>query len=92
MLTVVVAISVFAFAGLATADKPVCLDADGDEVACEKKGPPGDAESADGTGTESADGTGVESADGTGIESADGTGIESADGTGTESEADPEGG
>ena len=91
LFAAVITTSVFAIAGPVAADKPVCLDADGNEVACEK-GPPGDAESADGTGTESADGTGIESADGTGIESADGTGIESADGTGTESEADPEGG
>ena len=68
MLTAMVAVSVFAVAGMATADKPVCLDADGNEMACEK-GPRGDAESADGTGIESADGTGVESADGTGTES-----------------------
>ncbi|MCZ6500031.1 MAG: hypothetical protein O6844_06035 [Gammaproteobacteria bacterium] len=101
MLAAVVTASIFAFAGSAIADKPVCTDADGNEIACER-GRRDDSESADGTGgtesadgtggTESADGTGTESADGTGTETEDGTGIESADGTGgTESADDPEG-
>ncbi|MCZ6911419.1 MAG: hypothetical protein O7F72_01300 [Proteobacteria bacterium] len=93
MLAAVVTASIFAFAGSAIADKPVCTDADGNEIACER-GPHNDSESADGTGgTESADGTGgTESADGTGTESADGTGIESADGTGGTESADGTGG
>ncbi len=95
LFAAVIAASVFGFAGSATAEKPMCTDADGNEVACEK-GRGNDAESADGTGgIDSADGTGgIESADGTGgIESADGTGgIESADGTGGIESADGTGG
>ncbi len=58
LFAAVIAASVFGFTGSATAEKPMCTDADGNEVACEK-GPGNDAESADGTG-------GIESADGTG--------------------------
>ena len=90
-LAAFVTVSVFAFAGLATAEQPVCLDADGDEVACEEASGD-DPDSADGTGIDSADGTGFKSGDDTGIDSADGTGIDSVDGTGVEVAADPEGG
>ena len=72
-------------------DPPVCVDADGNEVACETESPIV-ASPVDGTGIDSADGTGIDSADGTGIDSADGTGIDSADGTGIASGSDPDDG